>query len=138
MELAKYWDGTNPTACAQAGNATIDTKTIARTGTDTLLATVEIKHSPKCHTTWVRVTNTLEGATVAKKLERQSDGALPAFEREDKDLSKDFEIVGNNISFSMQVYAPSCVVASVQIVDASGAIAGSLPSQSFCSPSPPA
>jgi len=131
-KLAERYDGTNPSGCAVADTATLNTLQIKRVGTNDLLATVEIKHSLACNTSWVRVINTLEGATVNKVVERRAGGGLPAYKKEDRELSSNFAIAGNDTSYSSQAYAPGCITASVQITDASGSLAGELPAQDFC------
>lgn len=136
-KLASTYDGTDPSGCAAAGHSTMDTLQIKRVGTNDLLATVEIKHALKCNTTWVRVINTLEGATVNKVIERRAGDGLPAYKKAEPEPSGNFAVAGNDTSFSSQAYAPGCVSASVQITDASGALAGELPPQDFCWTSPP-
>ncbi len=136
-KLAATYDGTNPSGCAATGHSTMNTLQIKRMGTDNLLATVEIKHAPKCNTTWVRVINTLEGSTVNKVIERRAGDGLPAYKVEDPEFSSNFAVAGNNTSYGSQVYAPGCVTASVHITDASGSVAGELPPQDFCWTAPP-
>ncbi|MDI2036853.1 SEFIR domain-containing protein [Paenarthrobacter nitroguajacolicus] len=136
-KLAAAYDGTNPSGCADAGTSTIDTLQIKRLGTDNPLATVQIKHAPKCNTTWVRVINTLDGSTVNKVVERRAGDGLAAFKSEVPEFSGNFSIPGRNTSYGNQVYAPGCVTASVQITDAAGSLAGELPPQEFCWISPP-
>ncbi len=131
-KLASTYDGTDPSGCAAAGHTTMNTLEIKRVGTNDLLATVEIKHALKCDTTWVRVINTMEGVTIDKVLERRAGDGLPAYKKSEPEPSGNFAVAGNNTSFSSQAYAPGCVTASVQIIDASGALAGELPPRDFC------
>lgn len=60
--------------------------------TETVLGTIEVKHSFECVTSWVRVINTLEGATVSKLIERQPGAGLPEFKNEYRDRSDNFEV----------------------------------------------
>lgn len=137
-KLATTYDGTDPNGCAATGDSTMNTLQIKRLGTNDLLATVQIKHSPKCSTTWVRVINTFEGSMVKKNVERRAGDGLPAYKIEDPaDPSNNFAIAGNDTSFSSQIYAPGCVTASVQITDLSGSLVGELPPQEFCWTAPP-
>jgi hypothetical protein len=137
-DLAAYWDGTNPTACALLRSHTIQQFPVNWQGTDRLLATVEVKYSTACTTSWVRVVNTHEGTLVNKIIKREATAELPEKINEDSDLSKDFRVAGNEISYGMQLFAPGCVLVSVQISEASsGGMLGELPVKSVCLTQPP-
>jgi hypothetical protein len=133
VELAARYDKKNPTECSLLGDASpLDTFTIHQRRTNRPIATVEVRHSAPCNTSWVRVINQLEGTTVNKVIERAATAGLPKNRDETEDKTENIERDGNKISYGRQLYAPDCVSVMVVIKDGAGILVGELPLRQVC------
>jgi hypothetical protein len=131
-ELARLYDNTNPTDCSLDGAPALDSFTIRRQGTDAVIATAEVRHSTRCSTSWVRVTNSLEGTKVVKRIDRRPGDGIPTGTDTTTDATENLQKKGNEISFGGQLYAPARVDVSVQITDAAGTLIGEMTTRQVC------
>jgi hypothetical protein len=135
--LAKKYDKTNPvtTGCTTTSHpaSSIDQIALPESAPGSHVATVNVRHSLKCNTTWVQVENIVNGATVTKYVKRDHSSLLSANEARTPDTTKDAQPGSpNSYSFSNQLYAPACVNVRVVITNQAGSVIASLPWTSEC------
>ncbi|WP_142059557.1 hypothetical protein [Pseudarthrobacter sp. B4EP4b] len=133
-ELAEKYDKHSPLDGCDADAEAKDQFSLFKPGEDTPIATAKVMHSPSCNTSWVKVSNNLEGATVYKYIERKDTEDLPgAHDDTPNDVTTDtVNHPENHDSFTMQLYAPSCVLVRVELTDSTGTRVDEVPLREVC------
>lgn len=112
MSAARY-DGTLATATGCVDDATSVTQwPILATGTKKVLGQAELIFSPRCGTTWVRVSQTPPESSSSKSIGRQASDLLPPATTQPETDS--YSELG---TFGRQLVAPACVTARVTVTE---------------------
>lgn len=132
--LADKHDKTNPQVGCKNDAVTKATFPMVKSGEADAFATARVLHSPSCTTSWVHVVNTVEGATVHKYIERREAEGVPGnHDATTGDVTVDIKAKPENTnSFTMQLYAPGCVLVQIEITDTSGELLGEVPLREVC------
>ena len=132
--LAEKHDRTNPQVSCKNDAVVKATFPMVKPGETDAFATARVLHSPTCTTSWVHVVDFLEGATVYKYIERLEAEGIPGnHDATSGDVTIDIKAKPENTnSFSMQLYAPGCVLVRIEITDASGEQLGKVPLREVC------
>lgn len=133
-ELAKKYDKTSPREVCEADAIAKDSWSLFKAGAAAPIAKARLMHSPSCNTSWVHVRNELEGATVYKYIEREAvDGVPGSHDETPNDATEDSaDNELNRHSFTMQLYAPACVLVRVELTDSSGILVDNVPLTEVC------
>ncbi|WP_158206926.1 DUF2690 domain-containing protein [Clavibacter michiganensis] len=134
QELANKYDNTNPSLeCAGDGRdvTTLNSKSISSDIDGARLAIVEVRYSPACKTSWLRVITSMDGGTVVKMASRKDAGGVPSATVVTEDPPGSGEAPTYE-SFSDQLYSAGCLEVSTQLFNVTGVLVGEMRPTEVC------